>query len=107
MRALRGLRKDETLQLVEIENFVATGKRLDDLQVTDEWVDESIKFLSTKLRPNLESFAVVADRESAYSLVQIEAKKVCQLWKRGVTGDQMDVALDRLAGYVQKAEQAP
>jgi hypothetical protein len=106
MRALNGLSKAETLLLVEIEHFAKTGQRPDGLQVTDEWVDESIKFLASKLRPAIESKAVISKREDAYCLVHIEAKKVWQLWKRGKTGEELDVAFRRLEPHILAAEEA-
>lgn len=104
MRALEGLSKAETLLLVEIERFVETGERVDGLQVTDEWVEESIKFLASKLRPKLEAFSTVSAREDAYCLVHIEAKKIHGLWKRGVTGEKLDASQRLLGKRIQEAE---
>jgi len=104
MRALNGLSKAETLLLVEIEHFTKTGQRPDGLQVTDEWVDESIKFLASKLRPTIESKAIISKREDAYCAVHVEAKKVWRLWKKGVTGEKLDAAFRRLEPEIEAAE---
>lgn len=106
MKALNGLSKAETLLLTEIECFSKTGQRPDGLQVTDEWVDKSIMFLAEKMRPLIESKAVISKREDAYCLVHIEAKKVWQLWKKGVTGEKLDAAFRQLEPQILAAEKA-
>lgn len=104
MRALNGLSKADTLRLVEIEKFAETGERLDGLQVTDTWVEESIKFLVSEFRPRLEAFEAVARREDAYCLVHIEAKKVYRLWKKGSDALGLEAAMLRLEHYIRAAE---
>lgn len=106
MRALEGLSKPETLLLVEIERFVETGDRVDGLQVTDEWIDEAIKFLTSKLRPKFEAFSIVSAREDAYCLVHIETKKALRLWKRGERGEKLDDAFRKVEARVKAAEDA-
>lgn len=106
MRALNGLSKAETLLLVEIEHFAKTGQRPDGLQATDEWVDEALRFLVSKLRPTIESKAIISKREDAYCAVHIEAKKVWRLWKKGVTGEELDAAFRRLEPHILAAEVA-
>jgi hypothetical protein len=83
MKALRGLSKADTLRLVEIEQFIETGTRPDGLQVTDKWVDDSIKFLARELRPTLELWNESSDAQDALILVAIPARKLYRAWKRG------------------------
>lgn len=103
MQALRGLSKADTLRLVEVEHYAKTGKRLDDLHVTDEWVDESMKFLAGNLRPKLEAWAEIGDQADKDALVALAARKLCRLWKRGVNGEQREVAFQELAQYILKS----
>lgn len=104
MRALNGLTKAETLRLVEIEGFAESGTRLDGLHVTDTWVEESIQFLVTKLRPRIEAFTAVASREEAYCLVHLEAKKAHRLWKRGADAADIAKAMNQLEQRIQIAD---
>lgn len=90
MRAMRGLSKADTLRLAVIEHYVETGQRPDGLQVTDEWIDESIKFLAKELRPTLDAWAEIADREEKSALVALEARKVMRLWNRSRKGKPVD-----------------
>lgn len=111
MQAMRGLSKEDTLRLAEIEHYAKTGKRLDGLHVTDEWVDESIKFMAKELRPTIEAWGEIADREEHSSLVALEARKVLRLWKRGqkgkpVTPEKMNAAFHALDEAVQHATSA-
>jgi hypothetical protein len=103
MQALRGLSKADTLRLVEIEQYVKTGKRPDGLQVTDEWVDESMRFLAGNMRPKLEAWAEIADQSDKDALVALAARKLCRLWKRGVNGEQREAAFQELEQYILKS----
>lgn len=108
MQAMRGLSKENTLRLAVIEHYVETGKRPDGLQVTDEWVDEAIKFLAKELRPTLDAWAEIADREEKTSLVAMEARKVLRLWKRKQRGkpvnpEKIDAAFSALDSAIQTA----
>jgi hypothetical protein len=101
---MRGLSKAETLRLIEIEQFVETGERMDGLQVTDEWVEDSIKFLASKMRPTLEAWASIGDTQTREALIVIEAKKLWRLWNRGVRGEKLEAAFEALGHYIQKAD---
>lgn len=89
MRALRGMSKADTLRLVEIETYVATGKRPDGLQVTDAWIDESIKFLAAQLRPTLDAWVEMGNQVDRYMPVVIAAGKVQRARKRGARGSAL------------------
>lgn len=103
MQAMRGLSKADTLRLAEIEHYVETGKRPDGLQVTDEWVDESMKFLAGELRPTLTAWAEIADEAEKTALVALEARKVYRLWRRGVDGADLDAAFKDMESAIEDA----
>jgi len=112
MRAHRGLSKADTLRLAVIEHYVETGQRPDGLHVTDEWIDESIKFLTKELRPTLDAWAEIADREEKSSLVALEARKVLRMWKRKRSGkpvdpEKLDAAFNALDLAVEAAKTSP
>jgi len=102
MKALRGLSKADTLKLVEIEKFVETGKRADGLQVTDEWIDEALKFMARELRPTLESWAEMGDQSTEDTLTVLQAKKLYRVWKKGVKGKQLRLHFEELGRIVTK-----
>ena len=83
MKATHGLTKAETLLLVEIEHYVETGKRPDGLQVTDEWIDESMKFLAGKLRLTLELWSMATDGWDSLIPTGIAARKLYRAWRGG------------------------
>ncbi len=89
MQALRGMSKADTLRLVEIEAYVATGKRPDGLQVTDEWVDEAIKFLARELRPTLDAWVEMGAQVDRYMPVVIAAGKLSRARKQGRNGQAL------------------
>jgi len=106
MKALRGMSKADTLRLAEIEHYVATGKRPDDLHVTDEWVDEAMKFLAGELRPTIDAWGEAADEQEREAMVAMEARKLCRLWRKGVNGEQREAAFKSLDKAIQNAEAA-
>lgn len=89
MQALRGMSKADTLRLMEIEAYVATGKRSDGLQVTDTWIDESIKFLTVQVRPTLDAWVEMGNQVDRYLPVVLAARKLNRARKQGKKGSAL------------------
>lgn len=93
---ISGLGKHKSAQLREIEIFTETGKRLDGIQVTDKWIDESIRFLVREIRPmlhdNIEMSAIV---EGATPVV-ITARKLYRSWQRKISIDKLSKLFEEL-----------
>ena len=100
MPNIPGLNKQDSILLREIEHFAKTGDRLDGLQVTDEWVDQAVQFLTRELRPTLEAWheiGKILDRESA---IVRSAKRLHKAWKKGARGSSLDKHFRDLEGYL-------
>jgi len=106
MEAMRGLSREDTLRLVEIEHYVEMGTRPDGLHITDEWVDGSMEFLARITRPKLEAWAEMADRDTQSGLVALAARKLYRAWKRGVDGPKLSELFHGLGDAIQEAEKA-
>jgi len=105
MRALRGLSKAKTIQLVEIEEYVKTGKRPDGSQVTDAWIDESMKFLVEEIRPTLDAWNEVADERGLDIDIVIAAGKLYRAWKKGVRGAALNGMFETLGKRIKKEQE--
>lgn len=106
MQALRGLSKDNTIRLVEIEGYIKTGKRPDGLQVTDAWVDESMKFLVEEMRPTLTAWNEVADEHGLEIDIVIAAGKLYGMWRKGVRGAALNGLFMRLGKALSREQRA-
>ena len=104
MQSMRGMSKADTLRLAEIEHYVKTGKRPDEMHVTDEWVDGAIKFLAGELRPTVEAWGEAADEQEREAMVAMAARKVNRLWKRGEQ-EKLASAFGDLDKAIQDAKQ--
>ena len=106
MKALRGLSKANTIRLVEIEHYVETGNRPDDLPVTDEWIDESIRFLAGEMRPTIDAWGEIADENGDLILISLQAKKLYRSWKKGVKGEEMDQIFKELGELFRRKKRS-
>lgn len=102
MRAMEGLSKADTLRLAEIEHYAETGKRPDGMQVTDAWVDESMKFLVEEFRPMHDAWVGIKGDEDLLIDVDIAAGKLYRLWRRGVRGEALDAAFENLGKFIAR-----
>jgi hypothetical protein len=90
------LKEDE---FKEIEHFVETGKRIEDVRVTDSWVEQcltrcllEIKELKDRVEVHWEVAQKLTDVNSA-------AYQVWRAWKRG---DDLDTLMDELGKALRK-----
>lgn len=101
-KALRGLSKADTLLLIEIERYVETGKRADGLHVTDEWIDQCMKFMAGELRSTLEAWAHMGDEHEGSQLTSLAARKLHRAWKKGQPLDALFEELGEALAHAKK-----